>query len=60
MACIWTDDYEERRVDSPIVGQPPYVDNRMARPTEQAMKLEVYEGLWQRLLSLKEALCRFQ
>jgi hypothetical protein len=60
MARIWTDEYEETKTNSPIVGQAPYVDNGIARPTEQPVKLEVFKSLWQKLLSLRGALCRFR
>src|SRR5438046_3573695 len=52
MAVIWIDKFEDGRMESPI-GTTLY---EQIAPTEDAMKPEVYERLWQELSSLREKL----
>jgi hypothetical protein len=58
MAVIWIDEFEDGRMESPI--RTSLHEQRQIKPTEHAMKLEVYERLWQELLSLRDKLCRSQ
>jgi len=58
MAVICIDKFEDGRIENPIGTN--YLVKRQIEPTEHAMKLEVYERLWQELFSLREKLYRSQ
>ena len=45
-------------MESPI--RTGLYEQRQIKATEHAMKLEVYERLWQEWLSLRDKLCRSQ
>jgi hypothetical protein len=58
MAVIWIDEFEDGRMESPF--RTSLYEKQQIKPTEQAMKRELYERLWQELLSLRDKLCRSQ
>ena len=57
MAVIWIDEFEDGRIENPI---GTHLLKRQIESTEHATKLEVYEGLWQKLSSLREKPYRSQ